>query len=185
MAMRQACGFHERQAGVTLIEQIMVMALLGVLTAMALPSLAQLLRRNQVQLAQMEFIAALQHARGTAVFSGKPALLCPSRDGKRCSGEVRWESGWLIAHDPARKGQPDGAPLRTGASYAGITILGDSGRRLVRFQNDGSAGGMTNTLRFCRRGQPDQALVVVISNSGRVRGAKATAQQAASCASAQ
>ncbi|WP_255436670.1 GspH/FimT family pseudopilin [Rhodanobacter sp. PCA2] len=185
MAMRQACGFHQRQAGVTLIEQIMVVALLGVLAAIAAPPLTQLLRRNQVRLAQTEFIAALQHARGTAAFSGKRTLLCPSRDGVRCSGETRWESGWLVGHDPARKGQPAGAPLRVGAAYAGITILGDSGRRLVRFQNDGSAAGMTNTLRFCHRGQPNEALVVVISNSGRVRGAKATPQQAASCAAAQ
>jgi len=185
MAIRQACGHRERQAGITLIEQVMVLAILGVLVVIATPSLAKLLRRNQVQLAQMEFIAALQHARGTAAFSGKPTLLCPSRDGVQCSGEARWESGWLIGHDPARKGQPDTAPLRTGPGYTGITILGDSGRRLVRFQSNGSASGMTNTLRFCRRGEPDQALVVVISNSGRIRGAMASAEQAASCAAAQ
>lgn len=185
MAMRQACGCLERQSGVTLVEQIMAVAILGVLAAIAAPSLAQLLRRNQVQLAQAEFIAALQHARGTAALSGKSTLLCPSRDGTRCSGETRWESGWLIGHDVARKGQPDAAPLRTGPGHAGITILGDSGRRLVRFQSDGSASGTTNTLRFCRRGQPGQTLLVVISNSGRVRGAEASADQAASCAAAQ
>ena len=182
MAMRPDRSHLENQAGVTLIEQIMVVAILGVMAAIAAPSLAKLLRRNQVQLAQAELIAAMQHARGTAVFSNKPTLLCPSRDGVRCSGEVRWEFGWLIGHGPARKGQPDAAPLRTGPGYTGITILGDSGRRLVRFQSDGSASGTTNTLRICRRGQPDDALVVVISNSGRVRGAKANAEQAASCA---
>ena len=185
MAMRQACSFRGRQSGITLIEQIMVVAILGVLAAIATPSLAQLLRRNQVQLAQTEFIAALQHARGTAALSGKSTLFCPSRDGAHCSGETRWESGWVIGHDPARKGQPDVTPLRTRAGYVGITILGDDGRRLVRFQSDGSASGMTNTLRICRRGQPDPTLVVVVSNSGRVRGAKASAEQAASCAAAQ
>lgn len=185
MAMRQACGFDGKQAGVTLIEQIMVLAILGVLAAIAVPSLAQLLQRNQVQLAQAEFIAALQHARGTAAVSGKPTLFCPSRDGRSCSNDTRWETGWLIGHDPTRKGQPDTAPLRSRAGYAGIVVLGDSGRRLVRFQSDGSASGMTNTWRFCRRDRPDEALVVVIANSGRVRGAKASAEQAASCVAAQ
>ncbi len=185
MAMRQACGPRDRQRGVTLIEQIMVVAILGVMAAIAMPSLASLLQRNQVQVAHAEFIGALQHARGTAVTSGKPTLFCPSRDGKRCSGETRWESGWLIGHDPARQGQPEATPLRARAAYAGITILGDSGRRLTRFRSDGSASGMTNTLRFCRRGHPEEAWVVVISNVGRVRGAKANAEQAASCAAAQ
>ncbi|GAB3783271.1 GspH/FimT family pseudopilin [Dyella agri] len=185
MAMRQACRLREGQAGVTLIEQIVVLAIIGVLTAIAVPSLAELFRRNQVKLAQAEFIAALQHARGTAVFSGKPTLLCPSRDGAQCSSETRWESGWLISHEPARKGPPHARVLRITPGYAGITILGDNGRRLVRFQTDGSARGTPNTLRFCRRGQPDQALVVVVSNSGRIRGATASARQAASCAAAQ
>lgn len=185
MAKRQPHGRHDRQLGVTLIEQIMVVAILGVLAAIAMPSLASLLARNQVQVAQVEFIAALQHARSTAVFSGRSTLFCPSRDGARCSGETRWESGWLIGHDTTRQGQPDAAPLRVRAGYAGIVVLGDSGRRLIRFRSDGSAIGMTNTWRICHRGRPDQALVVVVANSGRVRGAKASPEQAASCAAAQ
>jgi type IV fimbrial biogenesis protein FimT len=185
MAMRQACCRRDRQRGVTLIEQVMVVAILGVLTAIAAPPLTRLLRRNQVQVAQMDFIAALQHTRGVAITSGKPTLFCPSRDGAHCSGQTRWEAGWLIGHDQDRDGQPDTAPLRTRIGYTGITILGDTGRPLVRFRSDGSASGTTNTLRICSRNQPDQALVVVVSNVGRVRGAPASAVEAASCAAAQ
>ena len=184
MAMRQACASCDRHRGVTLIEQVMVVAILGIMAAIAMPSLMSLLQRSQVRVAQTEFIAALQYARGSAALSGKPTLFCPSRNGTQCSGETRWESGWLVGHDPARQGQPDAAPLRVRAGYDGITILGDSGRRLTRFQSDGSASGMTNTLRFCRRGRTEDALVVVISNAGRVRGAIASAEQAASCAAA-
>ena len=131
MTMRPVCGQRTRQCGVTLVEQVMVVAIVGVMAAVAMPSLANMLRRNQVQLAQSEFIGALQHARGNAAVSGKPTLFCPSRDGLACSDATRWESGWLIGHDAARKGQPDAAPLRSRAGYAGITVLGDSGRRLV------------------------------------------------------
>lgn len=180
MTMRRA----GKQHGVTLVEQIMVIAILGVLAAITVPSLARLLQRNRVQIAQTDFMAALQHARNAAITSGRSTLFCPTRNGTRCSGGTRWESGWLIGHDPDRDGQPNDG-LRTQSAYAGITILGDSGRPLVRFRTDGSALGTTNTLRICSRGQADQALVVVISNAGRVRGAKASAMEAARCAAAQ
>jgi type IV fimbrial biogenesis protein FimT len=180
MAMRQA----GKQHGVTLVEQIMALAILGVLAAIAVPPMAHMLQRNRVQVAQTDFMAALLHARNAAITSGQSTLFCPTRNGTRCSGGTRWESGWLIGHDPDRDGQPSDS-LRTQSAYPGITVLGDNGRPLIRFRADGSALGTTNTLRFCSRGQPEQALVVVISNAGRIRGAKASAVEAARCAAAQ
>jgi len=52
----------------------------------------------------------------------------------------------------------------------------------VRFHPDGSASGTNLTLLFCSPASNENALSVVMSNSGRVRGAPATADQAASCA---
>lgn len=186
MAVRQRFGFHRRQRGVTLIEQIMVLAIIGVLTGMAVPPLRHLLARNQVQVAQTDFISALQHARETAITSGKRTLFCPTRDGSRCSNELRWDSGWLLGHDTDRNDQPDHGPLYTGAGYGnGLTIRSSVGRHLVRFGPDGSAGGSNLTLLFCPPTSTAQALSVVVANSGRIRGAKATAEQVATCAQAQ
>ena len=182
MQIDRDSGPSGKQLGVTLIEQILVLAIMAVLTSIAAPPLRQLLSRNQLQVAQTDFIAALQHTRGTAITTGRRTLFCPSRDGQRCSEETRWDGGWLIGHDADRDNQPDNGPLRTGPGYAKISILGDSGRLLVRFLSDGTAAGTTNTWRFCRQGRPDQALVVVVSNSGRIRGATANATQAADCA---
>ncbi len=129
-------------------------------------------------------MAAMQHARNAAITSGEPTLFCPTHDaGKLCSGVTRWKSDWLIGTDPDRNGKPN-STLRV-APYAGITITGDGGRPLVRFRADSSALGTTDTLRFCSRGQSKRALVVVISNVGRIRGAKASAVEAAHCAAAQ
>ena len=105
----------------------MVLAIMAVLTSVAAPPLRQLLSRNQLQVAQTDFIAALQHTRGTAITTGRRTLFCPSRDGHRCSEETRWDGGWLIGHDVDRDNQPDNGPLRSGRGYDKISILGDSG----------------------------------------------------------
>jgi type IV fimbrial biogenesis protein FimT len=183
MAVWQHLGSCRKQRGVTLVEQIMVLAIVAALTGIAMPPLRQLLTRNQLQVAQTDFIAGLRHARETAITSGKHTLFCPSRDGSHCDDEMRWDSGWLLGHDTNRDNQPDAGPLYSGSGYHGkLTIHSSTGRHFVRFRPDGSASGTNLTLLFCRPASAEHALSVAISNSGRVRGAPASAQQAANCA---
>ncbi|MEO9077767.1 MAG: GspH/FimT family pseudopilin, partial [Rhodanobacter sp.] len=59
-------------------------------------------------------------------------------------------------------------------------ISSSSGRRDVRFQPDGTASGSNITLVFCEPGS-NTALSVLVSNSGRIRGAMATPAQTADC----
>lgn len=173
------------QYGISLIEQIMVVSVIGILAGIAVPPLHHLLSRNRLQVAQSDFMTALQHARSTAAITGKRTLFCPSRDGRQCSDDSRWERGWLLGHDTDGDHQPDGGPSYTRAAYAaGLRILSNSGRHDVRFQADGSAAGSNLTLLFCEPGEKGRTLSVVVSNSGRIRGAPATAAQAASCTQA-
>lgn len=183
MAIRPGLMVHGRQHGMSLVEQIMVLVIVAVLTGMAVPPLHHLLSRNQLQVAQMDFMSALQHARQTAITTGRYTLFCPTVDGGRCSDDMRWDGGWLLGHDNDGDHQLDHAPLLTGHGYAGkVTVQSSSRRHYVRFSPNGSAGGSNITLLFCLRGNPEHALSVVVSNTGRIRGAPASASQAATCA---
>jgi type IV fimbrial biogenesis protein FimT len=176
---------RRRQTGASLIEQIMVLVIIASLAAMATPPLRKMLVHNQIQTAQSDFISALRHARDTAVTTGKQTLFCPTVDGAHCSEAVRWDTGWILASDANLDNQPDPAPIYAGSGYAGkLAILSSSGRRFVRFHPDGSASGSNLTILFCHPSTTDNALAVVIANSGRVRGAPATRDQAAGCAKA-
>ncbi len=167
----------------TLIEQIMVLAISAILLGVAAPPLRQLLSRNALQVAQTDFIAALQHAREMAVMSGQRTLFCPTRGDGSCINATRWENGWLVGRDGNHDDQPDNGPLHVGHGYDGKVIIhSSSGRHIVRFRPDGSAGGSNITLLFCQPANASRTLTVVVSNAGRIRGAPADAAQVATCA---
>jgi type IV fimbrial biogenesis protein FimT len=180
MARMQGSGRHRRR-GVTLVEQVMVVAILAVLAGIASPSLAGLVRRGRTQSAQMDFIEALGYARGEAVLRRTRVLFCPTRDRVHCSEESRWDGGWLVGVDSNRDNQPDAAPLRVGDSHTRLVIQSSASRRHVTFLSDGSASGSNLTLLFCAPGGGGEPLGVVVSNSGRVRGSRPRGKQAESC----
>jgi type IV fimbrial biogenesis protein FimT len=159
----------------------MVVAVLAILAGLASPSLASLVRRGRVQSAQMDFLQALGYARGEAIMQRTRVVFCPTQDQRRCSASSRWQSGWLVGVDRNRDNQPDAAPLRVGAAHAQLSIQSSEARQHVAFLPDGSAGGSNLTLIFCSRGHAREPLGVVVSNSGRVRGSRPTAAQAAAC----
>lgn len=172
------------QGGFTLIEQIVTVAVLFTLACVAAPALGHLLARSQLQAAQSDVLVALEHARGLAVHTGRRAMLCPSRDGEHCSDELHWEGGWLIGHYHSEStDQLEDAPNFTASRRERLTILSTTGRRRIRFQADGTAGGSNASFTLCRQGQAEGALAVTVANSGRIYGSKATDAQADRCAS--
>lgn len=169
------------QAGISLVEQIIVIAVVAVLAGLAGPSLGRLVRSQRLQGAQFAYIAALRYARGAAVEEETRMLFCPSADGRHCGDHGDWARGWLLARDRDRDGHPDGAPLRVGRMAPHLSILGTVGRDQVRFLPDGSALGSNLSLLFCPHDSRGRALRVVVSNAGRIRGARATSAEAAAC----
>ena len=172
-----------RGRGFTLIEQMVVTAIVAVLACVAAPALGHLVARNRLQVAQSDIMAALQQAREMALRSGHRAMLCPTSDGKQCADGVRWETGWLAGHYRSdRADQFDAAPILADRGHERLTIISTTGRKRIRFQSDGTAGGSNTTFTVCLIGEPDGALVVLVSNAGRIYGKKASAEQANRCA---
>ncbi|MFC4528442.1 GspH/FimT family pseudopilin [Dyella halodurans] len=180
--MRQGQASPRYQRGFTLIEQIVAGLIVAMLACMAAPALGALLSRSRLQAAQLDLISALNHARALAATTGRRTMLCPSRDGLQCADEVHWEGGWLIGHyRTSQTDQIDGKPLLTGPGHPTLTILSTSGRRRVRFQNDGSAVGSNVTFTLCVRGRTGGTLSVVVSDAGRIKSPKTKPDQASRC----
>lgn len=167
--------------GFTLIELAIVIAILAVLFAMALPSYAGWMADAEVANTANQLAEAMNLARSEAIKHGGRVSLCKSSDRRRCSTQGGWESGWLVFLDDDGNGQADtgeavvqtAPPSRPGitaranqplAHYVSYTALGHA--RLL------TGALQMGTFTVCKPGR--RAYHVVLANSGRVRVERAT-----------
>lgn len=87
------------QFGFTLIELMVVVALVAILATLAIPSWTQMRTRNAIRTAVNDFNASLQFARSEAVRINTPVTLCPSDDGVNCT-ETEFQNGWIVRTGP-------------------------------------------------------------------------------------
>ncbi len=159
-----------RADGFTLIELLAALALLAILAGLAVPAMTGILQAQRVGSAANTLVAHLNLARLHAITRREVTLVCPSRDRISCSGENRWEDGWIVFRDPDRNRQVDAAAdlLRVGNGAGGL-IIDSAGRTRVRYQPDGTAGGTNLSIKLCDPLAPDNARAVIVSNPGRPR----------------
>lgn len=173
---------YPRQRGFTLIEQMITLAIAAVLIVMAVPAMAGLLTRSATRVTEDALFTAAHLARSSAITHNTHALLCPSADGRHCSNEPHWQRGWIVALDRDHDGQPDAAVLAHGVPGAHVRVLGSAGRDHVRFRPNGAAAGTNLSLIVCPQARHGgNARVMVVSNAGRIREARATTAQQARC----
>ncbi len=160
----------------------MVMLIIAALTTIATPSFSGLLARERVQSMNRELAATLHFAREYAIRTGARSLVCPTRDDRHCTPDMRWDHGWLVATDFNHDGQPDGLPVRLGKADPDLHILSSRGRRKIIFHSNGSAIGSNLTLLFCQAGQAAETHVLVMSNTGYLHTRRASTAQQKRCA---
>ena len=89
-----------KQQGFTLLELMIVVAMLGVVTAIGLPSFRAMMITSEVVDVTNDFTITLKRARSEAIKRGKDIRICSSIDGESCSGVAgNWNRGWLIYDD--------------------------------------------------------------------------------------
>lgn len=166
-----------------LAEQIMALAVLSVLAAIAIPVFRRMLVGHELRVAYSDYMAALQHARNLAVNEQTRIIFCPSRDALTCNNNNEWQGGWLIGRDPGGKQQVNGMPLYTGGKYSNsIRIIG-SDKKYFWFKSDGSSAGTWQSLVFCTHENSPRILVIRVAKQGRIRAAAPEPGDVAKCAS--
>jgi type IV fimbrial biogenesis protein FimT len=161
--------------GFSLIELMVVIAVLGTIVAIALPSYDGLMRRVRLDTTVNELLVALSHARSEAIRRGRRASLCTSIDGQSCAPGVGWDRGWILFDDVNGNGLREGGETIiqvTGARSGRLRVRGNgSVRDYISYLPSGvtrtAAGALQmGTLTVCAG---DLARGIVISATGRPR----------------
>ena len=82
---------RKRQGAFTLIELLITMAVLGVLMAIALPSLRSLIVSNRLSSNVNGFVGLINYARSEAIVRNQSVMICPkSNSGVSCANDALW-----------------------------------------------------------------------------------------------
>jgi len=172
--MRTAIPAHAR--GLTLVELMAALLILGVLLLLALPIFAKSLDSLNADLLRWQLHTALSTARNTAIVQRRVVGLCPSRDGRTCSKD--WSHGWLLFRLPPGMQGTGPKAVRSreilrhhrGTQTHGVSAVASIGRSVMQFRMDGRSSGNNATVSVCSGNRVRGT--VVVSIAGRIRSAR-------------
>lgn len=148
------------QSAFTLIEMLIVVALLSILGLVAVPALVDFIEANRQQALYHQVIRAVHHARSHAVTQRVAVELCGTQDGISCHTD--WSRGWLLMDAQAKE------PLA-------VTLLKNDRPRLqwrgfrnkIQFHSNGISPTGNGRFYSCYKQQMSWQLV--LNRQGRLR----------------
>ena len=165
----------EKQQGFTLIELIVVLALIAIIVTLSTP-VSNLFTQNRVTSQVHEFVTSLNMARSAAVAHGNPASLCVS-DGNSppaCSNDpnANWENGWLVFTDANSNCLIDDTDemLRQHEALSEGFTLRFATNKCITYTANGITPNTNGTLKLCDPSKkPSYKRGINIAISGRAQ----------------
>jgi type IV fimbrial biogenesis protein FimT len=167
-----------KHSGFSIIELMVVLAIVGTLVATGLPAMADWVKNSRRTAGLNDFVATLTAARSEAVKRNARVAACPTDDfdsaDAKCSGEKDWAAkGWIIFQDTDNDYDraDDEEIIATGAPMASRTLVGDNHlfayRPNGRYEADGDSDAETGQYLLCDSRGDAEARFILIPLTGR------------------
>ncbi|MDH5479346.1 MAG: GspH/FimT family pseudopilin [Nitrosomonas sp.] len=171
---------NKRNQGVTLVELMVAMAVLGILLAIGVPSFNQFTVNSRLTSYANSMLSNMSQARSEAIKRNNRVALCKSADGLVCNNGGDWDQGWIAFSDfdnNATLGGGDLLLFTMPVLANGYTFSGNANvANYVSFDTQGMArlttgGAQAGTFTIC---PPAPAVggngrQIVLNFSGRAR----------------
>ena len=153
--------------GFTLIELIIVLAVMAILFAIALPAFTDFTNSSRRTSAISLLVADLNQARGEAIKRNRRALVCVRNTaGTACGTGTDWQNGWLVCADEDSDNDCAAADIinTRPALDSRLTLVGSAA--VMRFNANGSGVAGTLTVNGTWSGAVQR--VITIAATGRI-----------------
>ena len=178
--------WKKHASGFTLLELMVVLAIVAVLTTIAVPSFSRMLQSNTMASTVNTFLADMRFSRSEAMRRGGGVVMCrsdaPEATVPTCASGVGpggngWVSGWIVYFDANNDGvvTPDGL-LRVQSPIVSINSVleaGPSSSTQFRFASTGRLvdPGLATSLQFGDSAMftSDMQRTVCVNAGGRAR----------------
>ncbi len=158
----------KRQAGVTLLEMLITLAIAAILLTLVAPNVQSILTRNKIAAEINEMSGLLQFARYTAIDEQITTVVCPSNDFSGCVND--WNAPKMVFIDEDGNNARDvNEPLLLSSQAISSSNEMTSTINVVQFLDSGAAAAGT-MIRICPNSKDVEfARALFVTLQGRTR----------------
>jgi prepilin-type N-terminal cleavage/methylation domain-containing protein len=143
----------KKEAGVTLIELIITLAVGAIVLGIAVPNFTSMAKSNRLTAQVNLFVTAMNYARAEAINRSAPIAVTANND--------NWAEGWQVLQG--------GDVLRASpALHGSLAFTVDNGTTTFTYQPNGRVVGLGDVLTMCDDRTGEQGRQITVSPTGRV-----------------